>query len=58
MHPQLTCRASTLLAEARELGRQGRHTPRVARPCPLEQAAEAHAYAERGHTRGRLAVRT
>lgn len=47
---------STLLAEAAELGRQGGYTPRVERTYPLEQTAEAHAYAERGHTRGKIVV--
>ncbi|GAB2886322.1 NADP-dependent oxidoreductase [Streptomyces mayteni] len=47
----------TLLAEAAELGRRGRYTPRVERTYPLEQIAEAHAYAERGHTRGKIVVR-
>ncbi|MEU6222514.1 NADP-dependent oxidoreductase [Streptomyces sp. NPDC047042] len=48
---------STLLAEAGELGRLGRYTPRIERTYPLEQIAEAHAYAERGHTRGKIVVR-
>lgn len=48
---------STLLAEAGELGRQGRYTPRVERAYPFEQIAEAHAYAEQGHTRGKIVVR-
>lgn len=47
---------STLLAEAGELGRQGRYTPRIERSYPLERIAEAHAYAERGHTRGKIVV--
>ncbi|MFC8079195.1 NADP-dependent oxidoreductase [Streptomyces sp. NPDC057307] len=47
---------STLLAEAAELGRQGRYTPRVERTYPLDQTAEAHAYAERGRTRGKIVV--
>lgn len=45
-----------LLAEAAELGSQGRYTPRVERTYPLDRIAEAHADAERGHTRGKLVV--
>ncbi|MEV7087586.1 NADP-dependent oxidoreductase [Streptomyces sp. NPDC093085] len=48
---------SALLAEAAELGRQGRYTPRVERTYPIERIAEAHAYAGRGHTRGKIAIR-
>ncbi|WP_433696846.1 NADP-dependent oxidoreductase [Nocardiopsis sp. CA-288880] len=48
---------SALLAEAGELGRQGRYTPRIERTYPLERLAEAHAHAERGHTRGKIVVR-
>lgn len=47
---------STLLAEAGELGRQGRYTPRIERSYPLEETAQAHAYGERGHTRGKLVI--
>ncbi|MFD9072921.1 NADP-dependent oxidoreductase [Streptomyces lasiicapitis] len=47
---------STLLAEAGELGRQGRYTPRIERTYPIEQIAEAHAHAERGHTQGKIVV--
>lgn len=46
-----------LLAEAAELGRQGRYTPRVERTYPMAETAAAHAYAERGHTRGKIVVR-
>ncbi|MFF7604969.1 alcohol dehydrogenase catalytic domain-containing protein [Streptomyces parvulus] len=46
-----------LLAEAAGLGRQGRYTPRVERVYPVERIADAHAHAERGHTRGKLVVR-
>ncbi|MFF0729304.1 NADP-dependent oxidoreductase [Streptomyces sp. NPDC004134] len=46
-----------LLAEAAELGRQGRYTPRIERTYPLEEIADAHAYAELGHTRGKIVVR-
>ncbi|MDA0631792.1 NADP-dependent oxidoreductase [Nonomuraea sp. MCN248] len=48
---------SALLAEAGDLGRQGRYTPRVERTYPLEKIAEAHADAERGHTRGKIVIR-
>lgn len=48
---------STLLAEAGELGGQGRYTPRVERSYPLEETAAAHADAERGHTRGKIVIR-
>lgn len=46
----------TLLAEAAELGSQGHYTPRVERTYPLEWIAEAHAYGERGHIRGKIVV--
>ncbi len=46
-----------LLAEAGELGRQGRYTPPIERTYPLERIADAHAHAARGHTRGKLVVR-
>ncbi|MER0241744.1 NADP-dependent oxidoreductase [Streptomyces sp. HSW2009] len=45
-----------LLAEAAELGRQGNYTPRIDRTYPLEHLAAAHAYAERGHTRGKTVI--
>ncbi|MFD4994772.1 NADP-dependent oxidoreductase [Streptomyces buecherae] len=47
----------TLLAEAAELGRQGRYTPRVERTYRLDEVREAHAYGERGRTRGKVVVR-
>ncbi|MPY55036.1 NADP-dependent oxidoreductase [Streptomyces acidicola] len=47
---------STFLTAAAELGRQGRYTPRVERTYPLERIAEAHAYAERGHTQGKIVI--
>ncbi|MDT0267476.1 NADP-dependent oxidoreductase [Streptomyces sp. DSM 44915] len=46
-----------LLAAAAELGRRGRYTPRVEASYPLERTAEAHAHAERGHTRGKIVIR-
>ncbi|MBU6535389.1 NADP-dependent oxidoreductase [Streptomyces sp. NPDC057245] len=46
-----------LLAEAAELGAQGRYTPRIERTYPLDQTARAHADSERGHTRGKIVVR-
>lgn len=48
---------STFLAEAGELGQQGRYTPRIERVYPMERIAEAHAYSERGRTRGKIVVR-
>ncbi|MEU0910441.1 NADP-dependent oxidoreductase [Streptomyces althioticus] len=47
---------SAWLAEAAELGAQGRYTPRVARTYPLKQIAEAHARSEGGHVRGKIVV--
>lgn len=46
-----------LLAEAAELGRQGRYSPRIERTYSLDETAEAHAYAERGHTQGKIVIR-
>lgn len=47
---------STLLAEAAELGREGRYRPRVERTYTIDQVAEAHTYAERGRTQGKIVV--
>src|SRR5262249_30314084 len=47
---------STLLAEAGELGRQGRYTPRIDRTYPLDRIAQAQTYAELGHTGGKIVV--
>ncbi|GAB3464570.1 NADP-dependent oxidoreductase [Streptomonospora sediminis] len=47
-----------LLAEAAEFGGEGRYTPRIERNYPLEQIADAHKDSERGHTRGKIVVRT
>ncbi|GGJ33521.1 NADP-dependent oxidoreductase [Streptomyces brasiliensis] len=48
---------SSLLSEAAELGRQGHYTPRIGQIYPLERIADAHAHAERGHTRGKIVIR-
>ncbi|OLT12016.1 NADPH:quinone reductase [Actinomadura sp. CNU-125] len=47
---------SALLAEAAELGRRGRYTPRIERTFPLHRTAEAHAHSERGRTRGKIVI--
>ncbi|MDQ1040176.1 NADPH:quinone reductase-like Zn-dependent oxidoreductase [Streptomyces sp. V3I8] len=47
---------SALLTAAAELGRQGHYTPRIERVYALAQIADAHAHAERGHTRGKIVV--
>ncbi len=49
--------APTLLAEAATLGRQGHYTPRVERTYRLDEMRDAHAYGERGRTRGKVVVR-
>ncbi|MFI8523922.1 NADP-dependent oxidoreductase [Promicromonospora sukumoe] len=46
----------TLLAEAAELGRQGRYTPRVERTFALDEITKAHAYGEEGHVQGKIVV--
>lgn len=45
-----------LLAEAADLGRRGRYTPRVERTYPLERIADAHAHSAGGRTRGKVVV--
>ncbi|MEV4475840.1 MULTISPECIES: NADP-dependent oxidoreductase [Nonomuraea] len=45
-----------LLAEASDLGRQGRYTPRIERTYPIDEIADAHTYAERGHVRGKIVI--
>ncbi|MEV4806218.1 NADP-dependent oxidoreductase [Nonomuraea sp. NPDC049421] len=45
-----------LLAEASDLGRQGRYTPRIERAYPIDEIAQAHTYAERGHVRGKIVI--
>ncbi|WP_309030653.1 NADP-dependent oxidoreductase [Streptomyces alfalfae] len=47
---------STLLSAAADLGGQGRYTPRIEQAYPLERIADAHAYAERGRTRGKIVI--
>ncbi|MEW2168241.1 NADP-dependent oxidoreductase [Streptomyces sp. NPDC007084] len=47
---------SALLSAAAELGGQGRYTPRIEQAYPLERIADAHARAERGHTRGKIVI--
>ncbi|MCX2731933.1 zinc-binding dehydrogenase [Saccharopolyspora sp. NFXS83] len=47
---------SAYLAEAAELGAEGRYTPRIERSFPLEEIADAHSYVERGHTRGKVTI--
>ncbi|GEA87160.1 NADP-dependent oxidoreductase [Cellulomonas cellasea] len=47
--------AATLEAAA-EAGSRGAYTPRVEATFPLDRAAEAHAHAQGGHTRGKLVV--
>ena len=47
--------AATLEAAA-EAGARGAYTPRVEATFPLDRAAEAHAHAQGGHTRGKLVV--
>lgn len=49
---------SALLAEAAELGGEGRYTPLIERTYPLEQIVDAHKDSERGHTRGKIVIRT
>lgn len=47
---------SALLSTAAELGRQGRYTPRIEQTYPLKGIADAHTYAERGRTRGKIVI--
>lgn len=47
---------STLLSAAADLGGHGRYTPRIEQAYPLEGIADAHAYAERGRTRGKIVI--
>ncbi|GAA2227962.1 NADP-dependent oxidoreductase [Promicromonospora sukumoe] len=46
----------TLLAEAAELGRQGRYTPQVERTFALDEITKAHGYGEEGHVQGKVVV--
>lgn len=47
---------ATLLAEGAALGGGGAYTPHIQAAYPLEDIAEAHRQAERGHTQGKLVV--
>ena len=44
------------LAEAAELGREGRYTPQIERTFPFAEIADAHTYVERGHVRGKVTI--
>ena len=44
------------LAEASRLGQSGAYTPRVAATYPVDQAIEAHAHVQGGHTRGKVVI--
>jgi NADPH:quinone reductase-like Zn-dependent oxidoreductase len=44
------------LAVAAELGAAGAYRPRVQATYPLEKAADAHAHAQGGHTRGKVVI--
>lgn len=47
---------SAQLAAAAALGEQGAYTPRVERTFGLDAVADAHAYVQQGHTRGKVVV--
>ncbi|MEU8238377.1 NADP-dependent oxidoreductase [Actinoplanes missouriensis] len=47
---------SAVLAEGAGYGAKGAYTPFVAETFPLEKIAEAHRYAERGRTQGKVIV--
>ncbi|OKK12402.1 NADP-dependent oxidoreductase [Streptomyces sp. CB02400] len=47
---------ATVLAEGAALGGQGRFTPHLAATHPLDEIAEAHREAERGHTQGKIVI--
>ncbi|MHB1491656.1 MAG: zinc-binding dehydrogenase, partial [Cellulomonas sp.] len=48
--------ASANLALAAELGAAGAYTPRVDATYPVEQAAEAHARVQAGHSQGKVVL--
>jgi NADPH:quinone reductase-like Zn-dependent oxidoreductase len=48
--------ASTNLAVAAQLGEAGLYTPRVQATYPLENAADAHAHVQDGHTQGKVII--
>lgn len=45
-----------LLAEGAEIGARGGYTPHIAEAFPLDRIADAHRYAERGRTQGKVVV--
>ncbi|WP_281892392.1 NADP-dependent oxidoreductase [Phytohabitans aurantiacus] len=47
---------SVLLAEGAELGSRGGYTPHIAETFPVDRIADAHRYAERGRTQGKIVV--
>lgn len=47
---------ATVLAEGATLGRRGRFTPHLAATYSLDEVAEAHREAERGHTQGKIVI--
>ncbi|SDS38763.1 NADP-dependent oxidoreductase [Actinoplanes derwentensis] len=47
---------SALLTEGATHGANGAYTPHVAETFPLEKIAEAHTYAEKGRTQGKIVV--
>lgn len=48
--------AAENLAEASQLGENGSYTPHVQATYPLEEAADAHAQVQGGHTRGKVLI--
>ncbi|HUX70756.1 MAG TPA: zinc-binding dehydrogenase, partial [Cellulomonadaceae bacterium] len=48
--------AAANLALAADLGATGAYRPRIEATFPLEQAAEAHAHVQAGHTQGKVVL--